>query len=126
MEFMIQDFVRYMLHTLQLIMEQRWAYDLSIPYLLLEHFFIQDILIGVDSDDENYFVRKKIENWKSFQRWPEPYYMGLGDAELADLKLISEIIIKYEQPAQLSYLFNNINEISMDKYQAIARFDPKF
>ena len=121
-----KDFAKYMLHTLQLIMEQRWAYDLSIPYLLLEHFFIQDILIGVDSDDENYFVRKKIENWKSFQRWPEPYYMGLGEAELADLKLISEIIIKYKQPAQFSDLFNNVDEISMDKYQAIARFDPEF
>jgi hypothetical protein len=121
-----KDFVKYMLHILQLIMEKRWAYDLSIPYLLLEHFFIQDILIGVDCDDEHYFMRKKIENWKSFERWPDPYYMGLGEVELADLKLISEIIIKYKQPAQLSDLFNNIDEISMDKYRAIARFGSEF
>jgi hypothetical protein len=30
--------------------------------LLLEHFLIQDILIGVDSDDEHDFVKKTIEN----------------------------------------------------------------
>jgi hypothetical protein len=121
-----KDFVQYMLHTLQLIMEQRWDYDLSIPYLLLEHFLIQDILIGVDSDDEHDFVKKTIENLELFQRWPEPPYMGLGEAELADLKLIKKIIIKYKQPAQLSDLMTNIEEVSIDEQRAMAKFSSEF
>jgi hypothetical protein len=121
-----KDFVQYMLHTLQLIMEQRWDYDLSIPYLLLEHFLIQDILIGVDSDDEHDFVKKTIENLELFQRWPEPPYMGLGEAELADFKQIKKIIIKYKQPAQLSDLMTNIEEVSIDEQRAMAKFSSEF
>ena len=120
------DFVKYMLHTLQLTMEQNWAYDLSVPYFVLEHFFIQDILIGVDSDDEHYFVEKTIENLESFNRWPEPNYMGLGEAELADLNLIEEIIIKYKQPAQLHDLFTNTDKASIDKYRTMAKFSFDF
>jgi hypothetical protein len=67
--------------------------------LLLEHFFLQDILTGVDSDDEHYFVKKTLDNYALIGKWPESFYMGLGEAELADLELISEIIIKYKQPS---------------------------
>jgi hypothetical protein len=107
-----KDFVRYMLHTLQLIMELKWDYDLSMHYLLLEHLFIRDILIGVDSADEHHFVKKTIENRDLFQRWPEPLYMGLGKTESADLILIKTIMREYKQPAQLIYSSTNPDEIN--------------
>jgi hypothetical protein len=113
-----EDFVKYMLHALQLIINQRWDFDSSIHYLLLEHFLIQDILIGVDLYDEHYFVKKTIENHDLFDRWPKPHYMSLGDAELADLKLISEIIIKYKQPTRFNDLFDNMDKV----YQKLVKF----
>lgn len=113
-----RDFVKYVLHALQLIIKQRWNFDSSIHYLLLEHFFIQDILIGVDFYDEHYFVKKTIENWDLFDRWPKPLYKSLGDAELADLELISKIIIKYKQPELFGDLFDNRDEV----YQKLIKF----
>lgn len=107
-----KDFVKYMLHTLQLIMEYKWDYNLSMHYLLLEHFFIRDILIGVDSAVEHHFVKRIIENRDLFQRWPEPRYMGLGKAESADLILIKTIMSEYKQLAQLIDSSNNPDEIN--------------
>jgi hypothetical protein len=107
-----KDLVKYMLHTLQLIVEHKWNYDLSMHYLLLEHFFIRDILIEVDSADEHYFVKRTIENRDVFLRWPEPRYMGLGEAESADLTLMKTIMKKYKQPAQLIDSSNNPDEIN--------------
>jgi hypothetical protein len=106
-------FEKYMLHALQLIRDQRRDYYSSIYYLLLEHFFIQDVLIGVDSDDEHDFVKKTIENGALFHRWPELFDIDirLEDAELADLKLVSDIIYKYKQPAQFSDGCNNPDEV---------------
>jgi len=92
-----KDFVKYMFHTLQLIAEYKWNYDLSMHYLILEHFFIRDVLIGVDSAHEHYFVKRTRENRDLFKRWREPHYMGFGDAELADLILSKTIIRKYKQ-----------------------------
>jgi len=113
-----RDLVKYVLHALQLIKKQRLDFDSSIHYLLLEHFFTQDILIGVDLYDEHYFVKRTIENWGLFDRWPKPLYKSLGDAELADLKLISEIIIKYKQPGLFGDFFDNRNDV----YQKLVKF----
>lgn len=107
-----KDFVKYMLHTLQLIMEYKWDYDLSMHYLLLEHFFIRDILIGVDSAHEHYFVKRTIENRDLYRGWPEPRYMGLGKAESSDLILIKTIMSEYKQLAQLIDNSNNPDEIN--------------
>ena len=53
-----EDLVKYMLNMIQLIMEQKLDYE-SLGYdLLLKHFFNHDILIGVDSQEEHYFVKK--------------------------------------------------------------------
>ena len=93
-------------------MKQKWDYDLSMHYLLLEHFFIQDILIGVDSAGEHYFVKRTIENRDLLQGWPEPLYIGIGKAESVDLILIKAIIRKYKPPAHLIDSSNNPDEIN--------------
>lgn len=108
------EFLNYMLNTIHLIRNQWFDYGSSAYYLLLEHFVIQDILIGVDSDDEQDFMKKTIENWELFHRWPELFDIdiNLGDAEIADLKLISDIIYKYKQPALFSDGSNNPDEVT--------------
>jgi len=53
-----KDLLKYILTTLQLIMEQLLDYESLIHDLLLEHFFNHDILIGVDSKEEHEFVKK--------------------------------------------------------------------
>ena len=53
-----EDFVRYMLNTISLIIEYDWDYNHSKDDLLLEHFFNHDKLHGVDSADEHYYIKK--------------------------------------------------------------------
>lgn len=85
--------------------------------MLLEHFLIHDILIGMDLDDEHYFMKKTLDNYTLIGRCPEPFDLGLGEAELADLRLISEIIIKYKQPSVYYDLYGK------DKvYQELLKF----
>ncbi len=57
-----EDFVRYMLNKIDVIIAYFWDYNHSKDDLLLEHFFNHDRLLGVDSDDEHYYVKKLITN----------------------------------------------------------------
>ena len=113
-----EDLVKYMLNTLKLIMERRLDYESLLYDLLLEHFFNHDILIGVDSNEEHEFVKNTIENHALPRGSIDPPYITLQKAILADSKLISEIIIKYKQPAELSDISNNLYEVN----QAVVRY----
>ena len=106
-----EDLVKYMLNMIQLIMEQKLDYE-SLRYdLLLKHFFNQDILIGVDSREEHYFVKKTIWNHDLPRGSNDTPDVNLRKATLADSELISEIIYKYKQPAQFSDGSNNLDEV---------------
>ena len=113
-----KDLVSYMLNTISLIIEQKWNYKFAKDDLLLKHFFDQDMLFGVDSDDEHNFVKKTIENHTLPRGSTEPHNLILREAELADLRLASEIIYKYKQPAQFSDGCNNPNEV----YQKVLEY----
>lgn len=117
-----KDLAKYMLNTIVLIIKQKWDYKFAKDDLLLKHFFNQDILFGMDSDDEYYFVKKIIENHTLPSGSTEPHNLILREAELADLKLASEIIFKYKQPAQFSDDSNNPDEV----YQKVLEYYSHF
>ncbi|WP_048050984.1 hypothetical protein [Methanosarcina soligelidi] len=108
-----KDLIRYVLNTLHLIKKQWQDFEFINDDLLFEHFLNHDILIGEESDDQLYFVKKTKENHALPRGSTEPWQMILKEAELADLKLASEMIFKYKQPSRFS--FNTIDEI----YQAV-------
>ena len=111
------DFVRYMLNTISLIIEYDWDYNFAKDDLLLEHFFNHDRLLGVDSTDEHYYVKKIIYNHALPGGSIQPHNMLLQEKEFADLKVASEIIIKYKQPAKFSDVSDNLDEV----YQAVVK-----
>ena len=113
-----EDLVKYMLNTLKLIMERKLDYESLLHDLLLEHFFNHDVLIGVDSQEEHEFVKNTIKNHESPRGSTAPPYVNLQKAILADSKLISEIIIKYKQPTELSDISSNLYEVN----QAVVRY----
>jgi hypothetical protein len=112
-----EDFVRYMLNTIIVIMRYFWNYNRSIDDLLLEHFFNHDRLIGVDSDDEHYYINKIKANQALPSGSIQPDNLLLRDKEFADLKLASEFIIKYKQPAKFNNVSDNLDEV----YQAVVK-----
>jgi hypothetical protein len=112
-----EDFVRYMLNTISLTIAYLWDYNHSKDDLLLEHFFNHDRLLGVDSDDEHYYVKKLIANQALLSGSIQPDDLLLREKEFADLKLASEFIIKYKQPAKFSNVSNNLDEV----YQAVVK-----
>ena len=112
-----EDFVRYMLNTISLIINYDWDYNLAKDDLLLEHFFNHDRVLGVDSTDEHYYVTKIIYNQALPSGSIQPHNMLLREKEFADLKLASEIIIKYKQPAKFSDISDNLDEV----YQAVVK-----
>lgn len=111
-----KDLVRYVLNTLHLIKKQWQDFESIKDDLLFEHFLNHDILIGADSDDQLYFVKKTKENHALPRGSTEPGQMILKEAEFADLKLTSEIIFKYKQPSRFG--FNTVDEI----YQAMLDY----
>mgnify|MGYP006874522834 FL=1 len=111
-----KDLVKYVLNTLHLIKNQWKDFESTNDDLLFEHFLNHDMLIGADSDDQLYFVKKTKENHTLPRGSTEPGQIILKEAELADLKLASEMIFKYKQPSRFS--FNTVDEI----YQAVLEF----
>ena len=111
-----KDLVKYVLNTLHLINNQWKDFESTNDDLLFEHFLNHDMLIGADSDDQLYFVKKTKENHTLPRGSTEPGQIILKEAELADLKLASEMIFKYKQPSRFS--FNTVDEI----YQAVLEF----
>lgn len=111
------DFVRYMLNTIGVIIAYFQDYNHSKDDLLLEHFFNHDRLLGVDSDDEHYYVKKLIANQVLPSGSIQPDDLLLREKEFADLKLASEIIIKYKKPAKFSDISDNLDEV----YQAVVK-----
>jgi hypothetical protein len=112
-----EDVVRYMLNTISLIIEYYWDYNHTKDDLLLEHFFNYDRLLGVDSDDEHYYVNKLIANQDLPSGSIQSDDLLLREKEFADLKLASEIIIRYKQPAKFSDVSDNLDEV----YQAVVK-----
>jgi len=106
-----KDLVNYMLNAMSLIMEQKWDYEFSKDKILLKHFLNQDMLFEIDSKDEHDFVKKTIENRTLPSGSTEPNKLILLEANLADLRLTSEIIYKFKQPALLSGSVNSSDEI---------------
>ena len=117
-----ENLVKYMLNTLQLIVEQTLDYESLIYDLLLEHFFKHDILIGVDSQEEHEFVKKTIENHALPKGSTDPPYENLRKAKLADARLMTETLIKYNQSARLSCISDNFDE----EYQIIVEHCSNF
>jgi hypothetical protein len=113
------DLVIYMLHTIWLIIEHKRSYLFSRDDLLLKHFFNHDILLGVDSKDEHYFVEKTIENHTQphtlFHTVSTtllgPTNIIMRNVGLADLKLASEIISKYKQEGRFSYFSSQLDKV---------------
>jgi hypothetical protein len=117
-----KDLVKYMLNTLQLIMERQLDYESLIYDLLLEHFFKHDILIGVDSQEEHEFVKKALENHILPKGSTDPPYVNLRKATLADMRLITETLIKYNQSTKLSGTSNHFDE----EYQTVKKYYSNF
>lgn len=111
-----KDFIRYMLDAIRLRIEEKIDFEYIKDDLLLEHFLHHDMLIGADSPEELYFINKTKENHTLHRGSTVPGQVVLGEAELADLKLASEMIFKYKQPSRFS--FNTVDEI----YQAVLEF----
>lgn len=84
-----ENFVRYMLNTIRVIATYHLDYNRSKDYLLLEHFSDHDKLLGVDSDDEHYYVKKLIDNHALPSGSIEPHNVLLHEKEFADLKVAS-------------------------------------
>jgi hypothetical protein len=103
------DFPRYMLNAIHLRVEEELDFKYSNDNLLLEHFLHQDMLIGADSPEEFYFVTQTKENHTLHRGSTKPPQIILREAELADLKLASEMILKYKQPSRFS--FGDVDEI---------------
>jgi hypothetical protein len=112
-----EDFVKYMLNTIETIIEYNWDYNRSIDDLLLEHFFNHDRLLGVDSADEHYYIKKIKANQALPSGSIQPHNILLREKEFADLKLASEIIIRHKQPAKFSDISDNLDEV----YQAVVK-----
>lgn len=111
-----EDLVRYILDAMRLRMEEKLDFELSSDDLLFEHFLHHDILIGADSPEELYFANKSKENHTLPKGSTAPYQIILREAELADLKLASEMIFKFKQPSRFN--FDTADEI----YQAVLEF----
>lgn len=111
-----KDLVRYMLNAMSLRMEERLDFELKNDDLLLEHFLHHDMLIGVDSPEELYFVNKTKENHTLPRGSTDPWHIILREAEKADLKLASEMIFKFKKPSIFN--FNTVDEI----YQAVLEY----
>jgi hypothetical protein len=105
------ELMTYLLNTIYLIIEQAQDYRFSKDDLLLKHFFNHDILLGVDSKDEHYFVKKTIENHAFLSSPISPFSKVINDVALADLKLASEILIKYKQPGRFSYFSRQLDKV---------------
>ena len=112
-----EDIGKYALEALRLIIDQTLGLRASKDVLLLEHFFNHDIITGVVSEYEPYFVKQTNKNHTLPRGSTEPWRMDLKEAELADLRLASEMIIKYKQPSEFS-ISDNLNEV----YQAVLKF----
>ena len=117
-----ENIVKYMLNALHLIVERQLDYESLIYDLLLEHFFKHDILIGVDSQEEHEFVKKTIENHALPKGSTDPPYENLRKAKLADARIMTETLIKYNQSAKLSDVSNNFEE----EYQTVVKYYSTF
>jgi hypothetical protein len=111
-----KDLIRYMLDAMRLRIEEKIDFEYIKDDLLLEHFLHHDMLIGADSPEELYFINKTKESHNLPRGSTVPGQVVLGEAELADLKLASEMIFKYKQPSRFTY--NTVDEI----YQAVLDF----
>jgi hypothetical protein len=67
-------------------------------------------------------VKKTKENHTLPRGSTVPWQIILREAELADLKLASEMIFKYKQPAQFSDGCNNPEEV----YQKVLKYYSNF
>lgn len=112
-----EDLVKYMLNTIVTIRAYFWDYYYSKDDLLLEHFFNHDRLLGVDSADEHYYIKKVIANQTLPSGSIQSDNLLLREKEFADLKLTSEIIIRHSQPAKFSDISTNLDEV----YQAVVK-----
>ncbi len=111
-----KDLIKYVLNTLHLLEKQGRDFEDTKDDLLLEHFLHHDMLIGADSPEEIYFVNKTKENHSLPRGSTVPWQIILNEAELADLRLASEMIFKYKQPSRFS--FSTVDEI----YQAVLDY----
>ncbi|WP_292372729.1 hypothetical protein [Methanosarcina sp. UBA411] len=98
-----EDLVRYILDAMRLRMEEKLEFKFLSDNLLLEHFLHHDMLLGVDSPEELYFVNKTKENHTLPRGSTISGRVILREAELADLRLASEMILKYKQPSIFSF-----------------------
>jgi hypothetical protein len=73
--------------------------------------------LGIDSADEHYYVKKIIYNHALPSGSIKPDNLLLREKEFANLKLASEFIIKYKQPAKFSDISDNLDEV----YQAVIK-----
>ena len=121
-ELKAEELGKYIMNTILLIMEERLDLKFLKDDLLLQHFIDHDMLIGEDSDDELYFVRKTKENHTLSRGSTVPWQIILREAELADLKLASEMIFKYKQPTQFSDSCNNLEEV----YKKVLKYYSNF
>ena len=116
-EIIKEDIGKYALEALRLIIDQKLDFRASKDVLLLEHFFNHDIITGVVSKCEPYFVKQTKENRVLPSGSTAPWHMILKEAELADLRLASEMILNYKQPSKFS-VSDSFDEI----YQAVLKF----
>jgi hypothetical protein len=111
-----KDLVRYLLEAMRLRMEERLDFKFLMDDLLLEHFLHHDMLIEKDSPEELYFVKKTKENHTLPRGSTEPRQIILREAELADLKLASEMIYKFKKPSRFSF------DTADETYQAVLKY----
>jgi hypothetical protein len=111
-----KDLVKYTLDAMRLRMEEKLDFKFSSDDLLLEHFLHHDMLIGTDSPEELYFVNKTKENHTLPRGSTASGRVILREAELADLRLASEMIFKFKQPSRFS--FDTVDEI----YQTVLEY----
>lgn len=116
-EIIKEDIGKYALEALRLIIDQKLDLRASMDVLQLEHFFNHDIITGVVSEYESYFVKQTNKNHTLPRGSTEPCRMNLKEAELADLRLASEMILNYKQPSKFS-VSDSFDEI----YQTVLKF----
>lgn len=91
-----EDFGKYMLNTLRLILEESYDFEFSMDKLLLERFYDQDLIAGDDTDIELYYLKKIEENYKRFKGTVEEYNLREKQINQASIELIKEILSNYK------------------------------
>lgn len=87
-----EDFVKYMLNTIRLIVEEYCDFEFSRDKLLFEHFYDHDVLTGKETDIELYYLEKIQENYNRFKGTVEDYDLHENQMNEASIDLINEML----------------------------------